>query len=214
MITVARCSTGRPTLPTPTPPNMCHLRLVNAALVSMCDEYLGRLLDLMDELDLWRDTLLIVNTDHGFPAWRTRLWAKCVQPFYEEIAHTPALHLGPALAGRRRAPPKPGADHRPARHAAGVLQRAPARRYAGRPPARDHRRRPPRARSRSLWHVRRAGKRHRLALCLHARQPQPAERPALRVHPHAHPHGASRSLPPSCSASSWPGRSPSPKAVR
>ena len=33
---------------------------------SMCDEYLGRFLDKMDELDLWKDTLLIVNTDHGF----------------------------------------------------------------------------------------------------------------------------------------------------
>ncbi len=32
----------------------------------MCDYSLGRILDLMDEYDLWKDTMLIVGTDHGF----------------------------------------------------------------------------------------------------------------------------------------------------
>jgi arylsulfatase A-like enzyme len=27
---------------------------------------LGRVLDAFDRLDLWKDTMLIVNTDHGF----------------------------------------------------------------------------------------------------------------------------------------------------
>ena len=49
-----------------TPEQVRHLRLVNAALHSMCDYYLGTILDLMDDLDLWQDTMLIVNTDHGF----------------------------------------------------------------------------------------------------------------------------------------------------
>ena len=41
------------------------------ALVTMCDEYLGKVLDYMDEHNMWQDTMLIVNTDHGFLLWRT-----------------------------------------------------------------------------------------------------------------------------------------------
>ena len=43
-----------------------HLRYEYAALLSMCDEYLGKVLDLMDRLNMWDDTMLIVCTDHGF----------------------------------------------------------------------------------------------------------------------------------------------------
>ena len=45
---------------------MEHVRYEYAALVSMCDAYLGKVLDFMDEHDMWKDTLLIVNTDHGY----------------------------------------------------------------------------------------------------------------------------------------------------
>lgn len=60
-----------------------------AALHTMCDEYLGRILEAMDRYDLWKDTLLIVNTDHGFLLGEHGWWAKCIQPFYNEIAHMP-----------------------------------------------------------------------------------------------------------------------------
>ena len=43
-----------------------HYQYLNAALISMCDYYLGIILDKMDEHDMWKDTMLIVNTDHGF----------------------------------------------------------------------------------------------------------------------------------------------------
>jgi len=82
-----------------------HLRLLNAALVSMCDHYLGRLLDKMDALDLWKDTLLIVNTDHGFLLGEHDWWAKCVMPFYGEVAHMPLFVWDPRsgrCAGQRR----------------------------------------------------------------------------------------------------------------
>jgi arylsulfatase A-like enzyme len=75
-----------------------HLRYENAALVSMCDEYLGKVLDLMDELNLWKDTMLIVNTDHGFLLGEHDSWAKCVQPFYNEVAHTPLFIWDPRCA--------------------------------------------------------------------------------------------------------------------
>jgi arylsulfatase A-like enzyme len=81
-----------------------HIRCVNAALISMCDAHLGKVLDLMDELDLWSDTMLIVNTDHGFMLGEHDLWAKCWQPFYNEIAHMPLFIWDPRVgcAGRRR----------------------------------------------------------------------------------------------------------------
>jgi len=83
-----------------TPEQVRHLRYESAALHTMCDEYLGKLLDLMDELDLWKDTLLIVNTDHGFLLGEHGWWAKCVQPFYNEIAHMP-LFIWDPRSGRR-----------------------------------------------------------------------------------------------------------------
>lgn len=72
-----------------------HCRFESAALHSMCDYYLGQVLDLMDRLDLWQDTLLIVNTDHGFLMGEHDWWAKCVQPFYNEVAHTPLFIWDP-----------------------------------------------------------------------------------------------------------------------
>ena len=77
------------------PEQIQHLRYEYAALVSMCDEHLGRVLDVMDELDLWEDTLLIVNTDHGFLLSEHDLWAKNFQPLYNEIAQIPLFIWDP-----------------------------------------------------------------------------------------------------------------------
>jgi arylsulfatase A-like enzyme len=81
-----------------------HCRYEYAALVSMCDEYLGKVLDMMDELDLWNDTMLIVNTDHGFLLGEHGWWAKTIQPFYNEIAHIPLFIWDPrcGIKGERR----------------------------------------------------------------------------------------------------------------
>ena len=68
-----------------------HLRMRYAALMSMCDAQLGRLLDKMDALDLWKDTMLILHTDHGFLLGEHGYWGKCVMPFYEEVSHTPLM---------------------------------------------------------------------------------------------------------------------------
>lgn len=90
-----------------------HLRYEYAALVSQCDAYLGDVLDLMDELDLWRDTMLVVWTDHGFMLGEHGCWAKVWQPFYNEIAHTPFFVWDPrcGVAGaERRALVQPSID--------------------------------------------------------------------------------------------------------
>jgi arylsulfatase A-like enzyme len=78
-----------------TPEQVQHMRYEYAALLSMCDDYLGKVLDLMDELNLWDDTLLIVNTDHGFLLGEHDWWAKMVSPFYEEVAHPPLFVWDP-----------------------------------------------------------------------------------------------------------------------
>jgi arylsulfatase A-like enzyme len=78
-----------------TPEQVEHLRYEYTALVSMCDEYLGQVLDMMDELDMWPDTMLIVITDHGFLLGEHDWWAKCVQPFYNQVAHAPLFIWDP-----------------------------------------------------------------------------------------------------------------------
>lgn len=72
-----------------------RLRAEYSALLTMCDEQLGRILDKMDELDLWKDTLLIVNTDHGFLLGEHNYYAKILPPYYNELAHTPLFLWDP-----------------------------------------------------------------------------------------------------------------------
>lgn len=82
-----------------------RLRREYCALLSMCDAQLGRLLDKMDELDMWRDTLLIVNTDHGFFLGEHDYIGKNFPPMYDEVIHTPFFIYDPRAAqarGRRR----------------------------------------------------------------------------------------------------------------
>ncbi|MBN1676532.1 MAG: sulfatase [Kiritimatiellae bacterium] len=85
-----------------TPEQIQHIRYECAALHSMCDAHLGKVLDLMDELDMWKDTLLIVNTDHGFLMGEHGRLGKCNMPFYDEIAHTPLFVWDPRC-GRKGA---------------------------------------------------------------------------------------------------------------
>lgn len=72
-----------------------HCRKEYAASVSMCDHYLGKVLDIMDEKDMWKDTMLIVTTDHGFLLGEKGWWAKMVQPIYNEVAHVPLFIWDP-----------------------------------------------------------------------------------------------------------------------
>ncbi|WP_421722952.1 sulfatase [Bauldia sp.] len=77
-----------------------ELRANYAALTTMCDEYLGKVLDFFDERDLWSDTVLIATTDHGFLLGEHDWWAKNKMPFYNEIANIPLLVYHPAYADR------------------------------------------------------------------------------------------------------------------
>ncbi len=66
-----------------------HVRYEYAALMTMCDYYLGKVLDKMDEHNLWDDTMLIVNTDHGYLLGEHDWWAKARMPWYNELANIP-----------------------------------------------------------------------------------------------------------------------------
>ena len=65
------------------------------ALMEFCDRSLGRVLDVMDELDLWKDTMLIVNTDHGFFLGEHQWWGKGCMPDYQELVHVPLFIWDP-----------------------------------------------------------------------------------------------------------------------
>ncbi|MFJ7191214.1 sulfatase-like hydrolase/transferase [Streptomyces bacillaris] len=77
-----------------------HARYEYAALLSMCDHSLGRVLDAMDELGLWDDTLLVVCTDHGYLLGEKGWWAKVVTPWYNELVHTPLFVHDPRRPDR------------------------------------------------------------------------------------------------------------------
>lgn len=82
-----------------------ELRANYMALLALCDEQLGRILDKMDALELWDDTMLVVSTDHGYLLGEHDWWAKNRMPCYEEIANIPLFIHHPghgAAAGSRR----------------------------------------------------------------------------------------------------------------
>lgn len=102
---------------TETPEQVDSLRKRYAALLSMCDAYLGDVLDAMDRHDLWQDTMLIVWTDHGFLLSEHGCWAKNWPVLYEEISHTPFFVHDPrfpqAAGTRRQALVQPAIDLAP-----------------------------------------------------------------------------------------------------
>ena len=77
-----------------------HMRREYAALVSQCDDSLGRVLDAMDRHDLWKDTMLIVTCDHGFLLGEHDWWAFVKPPFYDDVSVKP-LFIWDPRAGRR-----------------------------------------------------------------------------------------------------------------
>ena len=87
------------------PQEIAEIRANYAALVAMCDDYFGRLLDYFDRHGLWRDTALILTTDHGFLLSEHEWWGKNRMPYYEEISHIPLFVYHPECAregGARR----------------------------------------------------------------------------------------------------------------
>lgn len=66
-----------------------NVRRQYKASLQFCDYNLGRVLDVMDRENLWQDTMLIVNTDHGFFNGEHGWWGKGPMPDYQELVHVP-----------------------------------------------------------------------------------------------------------------------------
>ena len=79
---------------------IAQIRANYAALVAMCDEYFGKLLDWMDMAQAWDNTAIILTTDHGFLLGEHEWWGKNKMPYYDEIAHIPLMIWHPDNAGR------------------------------------------------------------------------------------------------------------------
>lgn len=88
-----------------TPEQIEHVQLSYAALVSMCDAQLGRVLDYMDRERMWDDTMLIVTTDHGFLLGEHGWWGKNRTPVFNEIAHIPLFIWDPRSGESSRRTP-------------------------------------------------------------------------------------------------------------
>lgn len=89
---------------TETEEEITEIRASYAAQIRMLDEYLGRLLDFMDMNEMWKDTAIIMSTDHGFLLGEHSWWGKSRMPYYEEMSHIPLMvyHPGHADAGGQR----------------------------------------------------------------------------------------------------------------
>ncbi|MDD3117241.1 MAG: sulfatase [Victivallaceae bacterium] len=78
-----------------TPEMIEHCQREYASLVSQCDYSLGRIMDFMDQNDMWNDTMLIVTTDHGFQLGEHDAWCFCHNPFYNEVCIKPLFVWDP-----------------------------------------------------------------------------------------------------------------------
>jgi len=72
-----------------------HIRARYGAKLMMIDHWLGRVLDAIDAQKLWRDTLVILCTDHGHYLGEKDIWGKPAVPLYETIARIPLLIAAP-----------------------------------------------------------------------------------------------------------------------
>ncbi len=92
-----------------TPAELRNLRAHYAAEAEMLDRWIGRVMQKLDDLDLWKNSIVVFTTDHGIclgDHGRTgktnindrddRHW-----PLYPEIAHLPFLIAAPGLTGGR-----------------------------------------------------------------------------------------------------------------
>ncbi len=80
-----------------------HIRKSYAGLLTMTDVWVGKLLDKLDALNLWDDTLIVFTTDHGTMLAEHQYWMKNTMPLFNEIVRIPLIvHLpGDAHAGTR-----------------------------------------------------------------------------------------------------------------
>jgi arylsulfatase A-like enzyme len=75
-----------------------QIRARYGAKLTMIDRWLGKVLDAIAANDLWRDTMIVLCTDHGHYLGEKDIWGKPAVPLYEPIAHIPLMIAAPGVA--------------------------------------------------------------------------------------------------------------------
>ena len=86
-----------------------HCRALYAAEATLVDRWVGRLLEHIEDMGLWEDTVILFTTDHGFYHGEHGLIGKThitpqesrYVPLYEEVAHIPLIVHYPGAEPRR-----------------------------------------------------------------------------------------------------------------
>jgi len=86
-----------------------NLRAHYCAEAELVDRWVGRILQKIDDLDLWDDTVVVFTTDHGMSLGEHNRTGKSnindrddrFWPIYPEIAHIPLMIAAPGLDGGR-----------------------------------------------------------------------------------------------------------------
>ncbi|MCH1984522.1 sulfatase [Ruminococcus sp. OA3] len=81
-----------------------HLKNRCKALMTMTDAHIGEILDVLDAYGMWKDTMVIFTTDHGFHLGEHGYMAKNYMAPYNEVFHIPLIICKPGCeAGRSQA---------------------------------------------------------------------------------------------------------------
>ena len=83
-----------------TPKDIEFIRSQYKGKVAMIDAHLGKLLDRIDEFNLWENTMVVLTTDHGHELGEKGRFGK-QPPNYDQSAHIPLIICAPGIkAGR------------------------------------------------------------------------------------------------------------------
>ncbi|MHC5056347.1 MAG: sulfatase [Planctomycetota bacterium] len=92
-----------------TPEELRNLRAHYCAEAELVDRWVGRILQKIDDLDLWRNSIVVFTSDHGMSLGEHNRTGKSNinerddrrWPIYPEIAHVPFMIAAPGLDGGR-----------------------------------------------------------------------------------------------------------------
>jgi len=93
-----------------TPEELKNLRAHYCAEAELVDRWVGRVLQKIDDLGLWENSIVVFTTDHGFSIGEHNRTGKSninerderCWPVYPEVAHIPFLIAAPGLTGGRK----------------------------------------------------------------------------------------------------------------